>query len=130
MQYEHNYQLNKMNKEAESLKQRLRDQTNSNENLEQELNDVQKRKMEQEISWKEERAELERQLNDLKHNLSKLQNDNEESVKKLNVVTENYKEAYKDNELILRDFDEFKRHQGQILSQKDSEINSLRSETY
>jgi len=70
MQYEHNYQLNKMNKEAESLKQRLRDQTNSNENLEQELNDVQKRKMEQEISWKEERAELERQLNDLKHNLS------------------------------------------------------------
>lgn len=35
MQYEHNYQLNKMNKEAESLKQRLRDQTNSNENLEQ-----------------------------------------------------------------------------------------------
>jgi hypothetical protein len=119
-----------MNKEAESLKQRLRDQTNSNENLEQELNDVQKRKMEQEISWKEERSELERQLNDLKHNLSKLQNDNEESVKKLNLVTENYKEAYKDNELILRDFDEFKRHQGQILSQKDSEINSLRSETY
>jgi len=78
-----------MNKEAESLKARLRDQTNSNENLDQELQDVQKRRSDQEHSWKEERADLEHQLNDLKYNLSKLQTENEESVKKLNSVTDN-----------------------------------------
>lgn len=58
--------MNKLNKEIESLNNRLKDQLHSNDNLDNELKEVHKRKYEHETSWKEEKADLERQLNDLK----------------------------------------------------------------
>jgi len=58
--------MNKLTKEIESLQNRLRDQLQSNDNLENELKEVHRRKQEHEAAWKEEKADLERQLNDLK----------------------------------------------------------------
>mmetsp|Transcript_21276 Transcript_21276/g.47439 ORF Transcript_21276/g.47439 Transcript_21276/m.47439 type:complete len:82 (+) Transcript_21276:711-956(+) len=81
--------MNKLNKELDSLNARLKDQNSSNENLENELKDVHRRKYEHETAWKEERAELERTLNDLKFRLAKLTAENEECFKKYTQITEN-----------------------------------------
>lgn len=85
--------MNKLNKEIESLSARLKDQHHSNDNLDNELKEVHRRKYDQENAWKEEKADLERQLNDLKYQLSKVTSDNEECFKRYQTITENYKEA-------------------------------------
>lgn len=75
------------------MQTRLKDQNLSNATLEGELQDANRRKNDFERAWKEEKELMERQLNELKYNLSQLSMENESCIKKLGEITDNYNEA-------------------------------------
>jgi len=50
-----------------------------------------------------------------------------EIIKKLNNTETLYKDAYNDNEKILKDFDEFKRNQEVLINNKEMEIYQIKS---
>lgn len=79
---------------------------------------------------KETKTDLEQQISDLRFHLTKCAGEGEELKRKIEHTSNLYDEAQSDNEKILRDFDEYKRHTQQVNLQKDNDINSLRSETF
>lgn len=128
-QYQNNFNRSKIEGDLEALENRLRDASGANNNLDIELKRACKEKYEQECQYKDERAELDHKISDCNFNLAKAENENAEINQKLENTNNLYSEAYKDNEKILRDFEEFKRHQSGVNNTKDNDINGLKTGT-
>jgi len=128
--YEDNFELQKVQQDIEEYQNRIRNASSFYSDKDNSLKGVCKVKYEDEVRSKDTKAELDHQISDLKFHITKCAGEGEELKRKIDHTSKLYEEAYSDNEKILRDFDEYKRHQQQVNLQKDNEINSLKSETF
>jgi len=107
----------------------LKDSQNKTKQLDNDLKEICRVNYEFNNSAKDEKIELEHQISDLKYSNSKLKSDLDDLNRKYDESNNLYTETYKYNEKILREFDDFKRHQISNVHTKNSEISGLKSET-
>lgn len=127
--YENQYEKSKQEKESEYITNKNREISKQTQNLEIELKDLYRKKYESESIFKDNKANYEHKINEYRFILNRLNSEYEELNKKFENMNTLYTNTYRDNERILKEFDEYKRLQTNIQNGKDNDINNLVNET-
>jgi len=79
---------------------------------------------------REDKGTLELAISEVKFKLSKAQDENEEHKRKIENSTHLFQDTFKENEKIVREFEDFKRQQLAFIGQRENDVNSLKTNTF
>lgn len=119
-----------LEQQYENMNVKLRDLQVSLTHMDNQFKSTSTALFEQEGLTREEKSSLELGISDLKFKMSKALNENEEVKRKIDTTNQLFQETFKDNENIVREFEEFKRHQLANIGQKENDVNSLKTGTF
>lgn len=125
MKFETDARNNKQETEIFSLNKLTEDLRETKANLESQLSDQTNKRQRTEATLEETKQNMEHSIRGLQANIDKNNQDIQSLQSRLNSTSEAYNETYRDNEKILREYDEYKTKHLELMNSKDTDIAEL-----